>query len=234
MARRLAADGATVWLADIDQVACVAARDGLASGGALALDVTVDADWAGAMARIGDLDILVNAAGISRAGDAAQDVAEAELDGWRRVFAVNLEGTLLGCQHAMRAMRGRRGAIVNVASTAGVAPSPALAAYGASKAAVVQLTRSVAAACSAFDPPIRCNAVMPGMADTPMTAAMTPPYRAAWTGQIPLGRFADVAEVADVIAFLASDDARYVTGTEVRVDGGMLSRPVVIARPGRA
>lgn len=218
--------GATVWRAD------------LRAGGdvrAAALDVMDAASWDRLVARVLDVegrwDVLVNAAGIS-AGGGASDVANADLDGWRRVFAVNVEGTLLGCQRAMTAMTGGvgiggTGAIVNIASTAGVAPSPALAAYGASKAAVIQLTRSVAAACATAGLPIRCNAVLPGMADTPMTRGMPLAYREAWIEQIPVGRFAGPQEVAEVIAFLASDAASYVTGAEYRVDGGLLSRPVV-------
>lgn len=228
-ALRLAADGAEVWFADLDIAACRTARRGGSGGGALRLNVTSDADWSTAMAAVGALDILVNAAGISRAGEGPHAAPDAELDSWRRIFAVNVEGTLLGCQHAMRTMGMRGGAIVNIGSTAAIAPSPTLAAYGASKAAVVQLARSIASACSNAGLPIRCNTVMPGMAETPMTAAMSPACRAAWTSQIPMARFARAEEVAEVVAFLASDRASYLTGTEVRVDGGMLTRAVVRA-----
>lgn len=211
--------GATVWRADIDPSA------------SLRLDVTDAAQWAAAADRIvaeaGRLDILVNAAGIAAVPGAAA-VETVSIDHWRRVFAVNVEGVLLGCQQAMRVMGSAGpGAIVNIASTAAIAPSPALAAYGASKAAVVQLTRSVAASCALAGLDIRCNCVMPGMADTPMTGSMDPAYRAAWVEQIPAGRFADLAEVARVILFLAGDMASYVNGAALPVDGGMLSRPVV-------
>lgn len=210
--------GAMVWRADISD------------GATLGLDVTSDHDWAAAMARVtgdsGRLDILINAAGISRAGG-EQGVASVAIDDWRRVFAVNVEGTLLGCQHAMRVMGAGGGAIVNIASTAGIAPSATLAAYGASKAAVHQLTKSVAAACALAGLPIRCNAVLPGMAETPMTSAMPPDYRETWEAQIPAGRFAGANEIASAIAFLASDAASYVTGTGLLVDGGLINRPVV-------
>lgn len=213
--------GAWVWRADIDPSA------------GLPLNVTDAAQWAATADRIvaesSRLDIMVNAAGIAAAAGAAT-VEAVSIEHWRRVFAVNVEGSLLGCQQAMRVMgTAGPGAIVNIASTAAVAPSPALAAYGASKAAVVQLTRSVAASCALAGLDIRCNCVMPGMADTPMTRGMDAAYRAAWIEQIPAGRFADPAEVARAILFLAGDMASYVNGAVLPVDGGMLSRPVVSA-----
>ena len=215
-ARLFEQSGATVWRADIHP------------GAQLALDVTNPGQWIEVVDRVvdasGRLDILVNAAGIASTGGAA-DVASIDLDQWRRVFAVNVEGTLLGCQQAMRVME--RGAIVNIASTAAISPSQALVAYGASKAAVAQLTRSVAAACALAGRDIRCNCVMPGMVDTPMTAAMADGYRDAWLGQIPAGRFADPIEIAQAIAYLASDAASYVNGAALPVDGGLLSRPIV-------
>lgn len=212
-------EGASVWRADIDPAA------------PLALDVTDPDAWANAIDRVlaeaGGIDILVNAAGIAGTGGPA-GVGRVALDDWRRVFAVNVEGTLLGCQQALRVMgRESDGVVVNIASTAAVAPSPALAAYGASKAAVVQLTRSVAAASALAGQRLRCNCVMPGMTDTPMTASMSADYRAAWIAQIPQKRFADPKEVAGAILYLAGDMASYVNGTALRADGGLLSRPVI-------
>lgn len=219
-AAELERDGATVWRAVLSPPRAPRA---------CRLDVTEAASWSALVAAViaaGDgWHILVNAAGIA-SGGGPQDVAAIELQGWRRVFAVNVEGTLVGCQQALAVM-GADAAIVNIASTAGVAPSPALAAYGASKAAVIQLTRSVAAAGAARTPPVRCNAVVPGMAQTAMTAGMDEGYRSAWTRQIPARRFGTAGEVAAVICFLASDAAAYVTGSAWRVDGGMLARPVI-------
>lgn len=210
--------GAAVWTADL-------------AGGALTLDVTDATAWADAMQAILDrssaLDILVNGAGISRNGDANHGVAEASLDDWRRIFAVNVEGTLLGCQAAIRAMGKRGGAIVNIASITALAPTATLAAYGASKAAVLQLTKSVAAACALDHLPIRCNAVLPGMTDTAMTSAMSLPDREKWEAQILAARFAEPVEIAEAIAFLASDRASYINGTGLTVDGGLMGRPAV-------
>ena len=216
-AERLAQEGAIVWRAD---------RAAITGERTLKLDVTSKADWDAALSASGRIDILVNAAGISRgAGD--PHVERVTLDDWRQVFAVNVEGTLLGCQAAMHVMGRSGGAIVNIASTTAIAPTATLGAYGASKAAVFQLTKSVAAACALAGYPIRCNALLPGMAETAMTDGMSPEYRASWEAQIPAGRFAAASEVAAAAAFLASDDASYVNGTGITVDGGLLSRPVV-------
>lgn len=227
-ARLLASRGARVIVADRDMDAARAVAAGLADGRAAPLDVTDPQGWSrlasDLLTQEGRLDVLVNAAGVAGGGPGS-GVADVGLDAWRQVFAVNVEGVLLGCQMALRTMQA--GAIVNVCSTAGIAPSQALAAYGASKAAVQQLTLSIAAQCALDHRPIRCNAIAPGMADTPMTSAMAAPYRAAWEAAIPLGRFARPEEVAEVAAFLASPRASYVTGEIVRVDGGLLTRPVV-------
>jgi NAD(P)-dependent dehydrogenase (short-subunit alcohol dehydrogenase family) len=226
----MAKQGAQTWFADRVGDAAVARASDCRGAQSLVLDVTRDADWADAMAKIlgqaGRLDILVNAAGISRTnGDPC--ILEAAIDDWRRVFAVNVEGTLLGCQHARRVMGLAGGAIVNVSSTTALAPTAGLGAYGASKAAVLQLTKSVAAACSLAGLPIRCNAVLPGMTDTAMTGGMPRADREKWERQIPAGRFAEPGEIAAVIAFLASSEAAYVNGAGFLVDGGLTGRPVV-------
>lgn len=220
--RLLEARGAVVWIGDLSPGA---------GERAIAMDVSDPDAWLAAQERIGKLDILVNAAGVT-GGSAPSTAGDADLAAWRRVFAVNVEGTLLGCQTAIRMMGVDGGAIVNIGSTAAIAPSQALAAYGASKAAVLQLTLSVAAHCALARLPIRCNAVAPGMAETPMTAGMPDAYRKAWEAAIPLGRFARAEEVAEAIAFLASDRASYINGEVLRVDGGLLSRPVTAADMG--
>jgi 3(or 17)beta-hydroxysteroid dehydrogenase len=225
-ARLLAARGALVWFADLRAGSCDAARADIATSDAIALDVRDPDNWREVETRIGTLDILVNAAGISRTANPA-GIAEVALDDWRAIFAVNVEGTLLGCQTAMRLMARKGGAIVNIASTAGIAPSATLAAYGASKAAVAQMTRSIAAACATEGLAIRCNAIQPGMAETPMTAAMSDDYRRAWEAQIPAHRFGRAEEVAQAICFLASDAASYINGEALLVDGGLMNRAVV-------
>ena len=228
-ARLLARDGAFVWVADRDAARAQATAAMLDTASAIEFDVRCDEQWTRCLSQLTGshaLNILVNAAGISAVGGKA-GIREVGIDDWRAVFAINVEGTLLGCQHAMRVMAGRGGAIVNVSSTTALTPTATLAAYGASKAAVLQLTKSVAAACALEGLPIRCNAVLPGMTDTPMVAGVAPPYRSAWEAQIPLGRYAAPEEIAEVIAFLASDAASYVNGAGYLADGGLLARPVV-------
>lgn len=222
--------GARVWIADRNTTRAEETAASLGAAGALTLDVAQDRDWARCVSdvldRSGALDILINAAGVSAAGSKA-NVRDVSIDDWRAVFCINVEGTLLGCQHAMRAMKSRGGAIVNISSTTALCPTATLAAYGASKAAVLQLTKSVAAACALDGLAIRCNAVLPGMTDTPLISGMAPDYQGAWQAQIPAGRFAAAHEVAEVVAFLASDAASYVNGAGYLVDGGLMARPVV-------
>lgn len=217
----LAEQGVRIWRADIGPAD---------EQGAVQLDVTSDRDWTHAIGQVletdGVLDILVNAAGISMAGGPA-GIADAAIDDWRRIFAVNVEGTLLGCQHAIRAMGARGGVIVNISSTTACAPTPTLGAYGASKAAVLQMTKSVAAHCALQGLPIRCNAVMPGMTETPLIGGMPDAAREKWLAQIPAGRFATPEEIAEIILFLAGNGASYVNATGVPVDGGLLGRPVI-------
>ena len=230
VARLLACDGAFVWCADLDPIAAEGVVGSRLSAKVLRLDVVDNRDWVDAMARVtaesGKLDILVNAAGISKIGNSA-GVLDVNLDDWQAVFRINVDGTLLGCQHAIRTMQRAGGVIVNISSTTALAPTHTLAAYGASKAAVLQLTKSLAAACAIDGLPVRCNAVLPGMTDTPMTSSMTPAYKSAWEKQIPLKRFAKPEEIAEVIAFLASDAASYVNGAGYLIDGGLIARPVV-------
>lgn len=230
VARQLVGEGAFVWIADREGKKAEETAATLGNTHAFQLDVTEDQSWADCMAHVlaesQQLDVLVNAAGISTTAGKA-GVREVSLEDWRAVFRVNVEGTLLGCQYAMRLMGARGGAIVNVSSTTAECPTATLAAYGASKAAVLQLTKSVAAACAMERLPIRCNAVMPGMTETPMISGMAPQYKQSWESQIPLGRFAQPEEVAGVIAFLASDAASYVNGAGYLVDGGLIARPVV-------
>ena len=138
IAMLLASDGAFVWCADLDPSAAARVVCSGLSTQALRLDVVDNRDWVDAMARVraesGKLDILVNTAGISKIGNAS-GVLDVSLDDWQAVFRINVEGTLLGCQHAIRMMQHAGGAIVNISSTTALAPTHTLAAYGASKAA---------------------------------------------------------------------------------------------------
>ena len=248
-ALRLARDGAVVVATDVrlegardTAAACsvelVAGREapGAPEALGLALDVRDPDGWERVFSALPPLPlaVLVNAAGVTGFGSVpgAQDPETISIETLRGVMAVNLEGVVLGCRHALRAMRERGGAIVNVASRAGTIGIPGAVAYAASKAAVLSVSRSVALHCAATRIPVRCNAVVPGAIDTPMWAPLLGDgpdraERAARVGaDVPLGRMGTAEEVAEAIAWLASDAASYVTGTEIVVDGGMVAGPV--------
>jgi NAD(P)-dependent dehydrogenase (short-subunit alcohol dehydrogenase family) len=169
----------------------------------------------------GALDAVINNAGIGNLQE-PQDPESVTLAHWRAVHAVNVEGVLLGCQAAIRAMKHRGGTIVNVSSLAALAPSPKMAAYGASKAAVRQLTMTVAAYCAQQGYKIRCNSIHPGWFLSPMTqGARTAEELSALERAIPMKRFAAPEEIAASVAFLCSDDASYITGGRLVIDGGI-------------
>ncbi len=228
VADALLADGHRVAVADLAPPETwsspIAADD--ASALALRCDVAdradVDAAVAATVERFGRLDVLVNNAGTTHI-DAAADLAA---DAWDRVLAVNARGALACAQAAYPHLRTRGGAIVNVVSISQLRGQPGLAAYAASKGAVESLTRTLAVEWAGDG--IRVNGVAPGHVLTPMveqalaSGALPQDEYAGWRRRIPLGgRLADPAEIASVVAFLAGDGARYVTGQLVVADGGL-------------
>ncbi|HTT49201.1 MAG TPA: SDR family oxidoreductase [Pseudolabrys sp.] len=195
--------------------------------GEVALDVTSESDWqrvtAAIEARHGRLDGLVNAAGIVALGT----VEQLDFATWRRVLAVNLDGAFLGCKYAMPLLRKEGGAIVNLSSVSGLVGGHNLAAYNASKGGVSLLTKSVALHGARLAPPVRCNAVCPAFVEGPMVESIAQGARDPETAKqkmsrdIPLGRLGKPAEIADLCVYLLSDEAGFITGANLPIDGGL-------------
>ena len=195
-----------------------------------ALDVTSEADWLRVIAEIGDvhghLDGLVNAAGLAALGN----IEETDFATWRQILAVNLDGTFLGCKHALSLLKVRGGSIVNLSSISGIVGGHNLAAYNASKGGVRLLTKSVALHGARLKPPVRCNSVHPAFLEGPMVddilAQTSRPEiaRGQLTRDIPLGRLGAPSEVAELCVYLLSDESRFVTGSELVIDGGLTAR----------
>jgi NAD(P)-dependent dehydrogenase (short-subunit alcohol dehydrogenase family) len=194
----------------------------------VSLDVSSEEDWAAAtaatLARHGRLDVLINNAGFTRFAPLEVET----LEGWRQTQAVNTEGVFLGTQHAVKAMQGHPGSIVNVSSIEGLVGGPMLPAYNAAKGAVRLFSKSVALFYAGPEHNIRVNSLHPGYVATPPVVnamASMPPERAAAMEEdlkrrIPMGRIAQPAEIAAAVVFLASDESSYMTGSELVVDGG--------------
>ena len=228
-------EGAHVTISDINQ------EEGQASASKLGcafkeLDVRQEAQWVSALETTGAIDVLVNNAGITGFEDgsgSAHDPENAELEDWRAVHETNLDGVFLGCKHAIRSMRPqKKGAIINISSRSGMVGVAAAAAYASSKAAVRNHTKSVALYCAQQGLDIRCNSIHPAAIMTPMWEAMLPGEQdpavrdaaiSAFVKDTPMQRFGDIREVAEVALLLASDEARYMTGAEITIDGGLLA-----------
>ena len=228
-ARRFAKEGASVMVGDVleDEGRRVAADITRANGSAefLRLDVTSEADWKAivdaTVAKWGKLDILVNNAGIS--GSAVTDMLDT--DAWDRLMAVNSRGVFLGTKYAVLAMkRAGGGSIVNLSSISGVTGQTMThMGYNASKGAVRTLTKSTAVQFGRDG--IRANSVHPGLMPPMRTSGATadPEVRRKMLQGVPLRRAGEVDEVANAVLFLASDEASYITGAELYVDGGYLA-----------
>jgi NAD(P)-dependent dehydrogenase (short-subunit alcohol dehydrogenase family) len=242
IAEALSKAGAAVVIADLldDLGRQTAGR--LAGGGAKAgfvhLDVTDEPQWERAVPsviqQIGGFDILINNAGI----EVSALIADIEIEDLRRMLDVNIVGTLLGMKHAFRAMRpggaaGKGGSIVNISSVAATIAFPAIAGYSGTKSAVDRMTRVAAVEAGKLGYGVRVNCIYPGLIPTEMgvklaqdvvSLGLFPNVDAAIAnvvGLTPLGRLAEVQDVADAAVFLASDASKFITGSGIPVEGGM-------------
>lgn len=226
IARRFAEEGARLLVADLDAAAGEAAAAGIREAGGTArhvsLNVTREGDWRGALEGVraaeGRLDILVNNAGITR----RIPIVEMPLEDFEAVMAVNVRGVFLGIKHSLPLMRSQGGgAIVNISSVCGlVGHRFSNETYTTSKGAVTLLTKSVAVRHAQDN--IRCNSIHPGTVDTPMVRELfkDPERQRERLEEVPLGRLASARDVANAALFLASDEAAFITGVALPVDGG--------------
>jgi 3-oxoacyl-[acyl-carrier protein] reductase len=213
VAKRFGERGLDVTVADLEEKRGPAEESGLRFE---PLDVRDEASVQRAVDAAGDVDVLVNCAGVTIAGHAVDEVSLAD---WRLQIDVNLTGTFLTIRAVVPAMRERRrGRIINLASALATRGLAGSAAYAASKAGVAGLTRAAAADLAPYD--VTVNAVAPGYVETPMTAGFPPGLRERRLEEIGMGRFASADEIASVVAFLASDEASYVTGALIEASGG--------------
>ena len=223
IAMALAARGAVVVAAARGENAAATVAEIVAAGGTAetaAVDVTdgesVTALMAGTVERHGRIDILVNNAGVAR----DQLVLRMKRDDWDSVIAANLTGAFMCAQAAVKTMvRQRSGRIISISSVVGQMGNAGQVNYAASKAGLIGLTKALAKEVASRG--ITVNAVTPGLIETDMTRAMTDKAENDWSGQIPLGRIGTAADVAAAVCFLASDEASYITGHVLAVNGGM-------------
>ncbi|MBR0764804.1 meso-butanediol dehydrogenase/(S,S)-butanediol dehydrogenase/diacetyl reductase [Bradyrhizobium japonicum] len=222
-ARRFVKEGAKVALVDRDKASLEKMANSLPADQVMvqAVDVSdssaVDRMVAAVLDRFGRLDVIVNNAGVHEGGDPASITDEK----WRTVMSTDVDGVFYGCRAALPHLQKTRGSIVNTASVSGTGGDWGMSPYNAAKGAVVNLTRALALDLGKKG--IRVNAVCPSLTRTGMTEDMMDDKKllAKFAERIPLGRVCEPEEVAAVIAFLASEDASFMTGANVAVDGGV-------------
>jgi len=223
IAETYAREGAHVAVVDVDGDAAkkVARRIGNTAI-AIKCDVTkrsdIDAALAETASAFGGLNVLVNNAGVAHLNKPMLDIDEKEFD---RVFAVNVKGLFIFTQGVVPLMKGKGGVIINIGSTAGLRPRPGLSAYNATKGAVHNLTKTLAVELAPDK--IRVCAIAPVATDTPLLPTFlgpAPGMREKFIATVPLGRLATAQDIADAALFLASDEAKFLTGNIMEVDGG--------------
>lgn len=230
-ARLMAAEGARVVVTDIAEDAAAAVVNEIGDAAHFVpLDVTSEDQWIAAIKaavdRFGSLHVMVNSAGIGL----SKTVEEIELEEWRKVHAIDLEGVFLGCKHGVAEIKKHTGnvggSIINISSISGIIGGANMAAYNSAKGGVRLLSKSVALHCAKSGYNIRCNSVHPTFIDTPILDK----YRDRFGNevmqqklgrQVPIGRLGKAEEVGWPIVFLASDESSFMTGSEVVIDGGI-------------
>ncbi len=226
--RRFAAEGASVVVADVldDEGEATAKAIGDAAR-YVHLDVTSEDDWTALTESLDELHVLVNNAGVL---GPFTPLFKSDVDAFRRTLDINLVGTFLGHKHGGRKIwKSGGGAIVNISSISGMWGTPYAAAYTASKWAIRGLTK--AAAVELGRNGIRVNSVHPGGVKTDMTAAMGDEGDSDWYKRLPVPRIGTVDDIAAAVLFLASDEAAYITGTELVIDGGTLAGDLTLIPP---
>ncbi|RYF96660.1 MAG: glucose 1-dehydrogenase [Caulobacteraceae bacterium] len=233
MARMLAEEGAKVSIADINHVGAktVAAEINTALGEdtafAFPLDVTKEDQWIYALeeadAAMGGISVLVNNAGISRGGN----IEQLSYEDWKLVMSVNVDSVFLGTKHALRYMRAHQpGSIINISSIAGLIAAHNSPVYNASKAGVWLLSKGIALHCAKQGLDIRSNSIHPTFIDTPILDPLRQQFgtevaHGKLARQIPLGHIGEPGDIAQAVIYLASDESKFMTGAELKLDGGI-------------
>ena len=230
----MAKEGATVILTDLQEVEGTAVSKQIIDNGGkcsfMKQDTTSEEAWREIchhiLERHGHLDILLNGAGVGGSGIEIEDM---DFSIWRNCLSVNLDGVFLGCKYGIKAMRkGRGGSIINISSILGFAGLATATNYCASKGGVRLLTKAAALECARKTPLVRVNSIHPGFIDTPMVAGAIqrrgPEFRNYIEENVPLGKLGEPSDIAEGVVYLASDGAKFVTGTELTIDGGFLAR----------
>lgn len=232
-ARRLAREGAKVSLADINFAGAQAVADeinaahGVDTAFAFALDVTQEDQWIAALekadAAMGGISVLLNNAGV--AGD--KPLEQMEFDLWKKIMSINVDSVFLGAKHALKYMRAHQpGSIINISSIAGLIANHNSPAYNASKAGVWLLSKNIALYCAKMGLDIRSNSIHPTFIDTPILDPLSQRLgkeeaHAKLGRQIPLGHIGEPDDIANAVLYLASDESKFMTGAELKLDGGI-------------
>jgi len=233
MARKLAAEGAKVAIGDLnlEGARAVAGEINAAHGEGIAfafpLDVSKEAEWIFALEEadeaMGGINVLVNNAGISLGGN----IEQLAFEDWKKVMSVNVDSVFLGTKHALKYMRAHQpGSIINISSIAGLIAAHNSPAYNASKAAVWLLSKGIALHCAKQGLDIRSNSIHPTFIDTPILDPLRQQFgkeaaEAKLARQVPVGHIGEPDDIANACLYLASDESKFMTGAELKLDGGI-------------